>query len=150
MYHFLKPVVMRDRAVVLACFPGRCDHNTLSNLREDLDTLSTLMEGGVVLLVATQLDEMIKNPQVLRSAGGDLDALCAASAEVQSLRSLWEGELVPLCSQYRGSLRIDTRFLVVSCVEGFESTLEVLRQRLRENVEQVFFFFFLFFLPFPL
>ena len=136
-YHFLKPVVMRDRAVVLVCFRGSCDPNTAHNLREDLDTLSSVMDGGVVLLVATQLDRIGVTPRELRDVDGDVSALSASHPQVQALRSLWEGQLVPLCSRFAASLRIDTRFLAVSSVEGFELTLDLLRQRLRENVEQV-------------
>ena len=139
-YHFLKPMVMRGRAVVLLCFRGRCDRNTAQNIREDLDTLSTLMDGGVVLLVATQLDDMGVTPEQVSTANGDLDTLCANSAETHGLRTMWESELVPLCSQFYDSLCIDTRFMAVSCLEGYESTLELLRQRLRENIERVSFF----------
>ena len=94
------------------------------------------MDGGVVLLVATQLDDMGVSAE--ESQQQDLDALCRTNQEVQALRTVWDTEVAPLCSRYRGALRIDTRFLAVSSKEGFEGTLDLLRDRIRDNIEEVF------------
>ena len=134
-YQFLKPLVMRDRAVVLMCFSGRRDRRTVHELQEDLDTLSALMDGGVVILVATQLDDMGVSPGQLSDS---LEALCASAPQLAALRAAWDADIAPMCSRFRGALRVDARFLVVSSKEGYESTVDLLRARIRENIEQVF------------
>lgn len=136
-YQFLKSLILRDRSVVLVCFEGRRERDAVETVRNNLDTLSTLMDGGVVLLVATQLDEMKVTPDQLLAVQGDLDALCETNSEVRSLRQLWRDEIAPLCSRYQKSLHIDSRFLAVSCVEGFDLTLDLLRSRMREGVQGV-------------
>lgn len=107
-FDFLKPMLMQDRAVVLLCVKGRDDGSLVAEVQEYLDTLSTLMHGGVVVPVVTHADEI---------------------SSMGPLHRLWSLEVVPLFEQYSGRLRIDPTLVAVSSVTG--TGIDELKERLR-------------------
>ena len=113
-FDFLKPMLMQDRAVVLLCVKGRDDGSLVAEVQEYLDTLSTLMHGGVVVPVVTHADEI---------------------SSMGPLHRLWSLEVVPLFEQYSGRLRIDPTLVAVSSVTG--TGIDELKERLRISATMV-------------
>lgn len=114
-FDFLKPVLMQDRAIVILCVNGRTDQHLIKELREYLDILSTLMQGGVVIPVVTHLDLM--------------------SERLSTFEDRWKQEVVPALKKYDHLLTIDPALTMVSSLtrEGLDS----LTERLRYNISKV-------------
>ena len=118
-FDFLKPMLMQDRALVLLCVRVGDEAQWVAQLREYLDVLSTLMEGGVVIPVITQAD------------------LLESEEHEHQVLQLWREQAEPVLQRYSPMLQIDPVITLVSSKTG--RGVDAVVARLREGVSKVFF-----------
>ena len=119
-FDFLKPMLMQGRALVLLCVCVGEEPQWVEQLREHMDVLSTLMEGGLVIPVITKADLLPK--------GGE-----------ERVLELWTSQVVPLLQRYASVLDIETLPTLVSSKDG--RGVGAVVARLREGVCKVFLTF---------